>query len=272
MIVAGVDIGAATAKAVILKKEGKENAKYSSIISTGRDSFGAGKRVLLEALKKMGLTGSIDRFDYIVATGYGRVSLSFAHKTMTEIACHAKGAYHVLPSVRFIIDIGGQDSKAIKVNDKCNVTTFVMNDKCAAGSGRFLEVMAEILETDIKEFGEASLKSKDPCMINSICTVFAESEVICLRAERKPVEDLIAGIHHAIAKRVAAMAAPLGFENDIVFTGGVAKNVGIKKALEDKINEKIIIPYEDPQLIGAFGAALFAKEMLGCETGPKALF
>jgi len=205
MIVAGVDVGSATAKSVVLKSEEEKTARFSSLIQTGQDSFGAGERVLMETLQKAGLTDSIDQVDYIVATGYGRVSLSFAHKTLTEIACHAKGVRQVVHSARFVIDIGGQDSKAIKLNEIGNVTNFVMNDKCAAGSGRFLEVMAEVLETDIEDFGEISLKSNSPCMINSICTVFAESEMICLRAERKPVEDLVAGIHYSIASYVASL-------------------------------------------------------------------
>lgn len=261
MIVAGVDVGSATAKSVVLKSEAEETTTFSSLIQTGQDSFGAGERVLKETLIKAGFTDSIGHVDYIVATGYGRVSLSFAHKTMTEIACHAKGVHQVVRSARFVIDIGGQDSKAIKLNKIGNVTNFVMNDKCAAGSGRFLEVMAGVLETKLEDFGKISLKSNTPCVLNSTCTIFAESEMICMRAERKPVEDLIAGIHYAIAKRVATMAAPLGFEDDIVFSGGGAKNAGLKKALEDETKRKIIIPPEDPQLMGALGAALYAKEL-----------
>jgi len=261
LIVAGVDIGAATAKAVVLKREGEEARKISSLLPTGRDSYGAGEKVLQDALRKEGSGISIDRLDFIVATGYGRVSLSFAHKTITEIACHAKGAHWSVPSARFIIDIGGQDSKAIKLNEQGGVTSFVMNDKCAAGSGRFLEVMAGALELDLEDFGETAMKSDSPCMMSSVCTIFAESEMICLRAERRPVEDLVAGIHYSIARRIATMAAPLGFEEDIVFTGGVAKNMGMRKALEDEIKREIFIPPEDPQLTGALGAALFAEEL-----------
>ncbi len=265
MIVAGVDVGSATAKSVVLKSGEEETERFASLIPTGQDSFGAGERVLKETLQKAGITEPIDRVDYIVATGYGRVSLSFAHKTMTEIACHAKGVHQVVRSARFVIDIGGQDSKAIKLNEIGNVINFVMNDKCAAGSGRFLEVMAGVLETKLEDFGRISLKSNDPCMLNSVCTIFAESEMICMRAERKPVEDLIAGIHYAIAKRVSNMATTIGFEDDIVFSGGGAKNVGLKKALEDETGRKIIIPPEDPQLIGALGAALYAKELWNSE-------
>jgi predicted CoA-substrate-specific enzyme activase len=260
MIVAGVDVGSATAKAVVLNNKGDEAERFSSLIQTGQDSFGAGERVLKEALEKAGCSDSIEQVDYIIATGYGRVSLSFAHKTMTEITCHAKGVHHVVPSARFVIDIGGQDSKGIKLNDIGSVTNFVMNDKCAAGSGRFLEVMAGVLETDLEDFGKISLKSDNPCTLNSICTIFAESEMICMRAERKPVEDLIAGIHYSIAKRVSNMALSIGLEDDLVFSGGGAKNIGLKKALEDETKRKILIPPEDPQIMGALGAALFAKQ------------
>ncbi|MBM3132520.1 MAG: 2-hydroxyglutaryl-CoA dehydratase, partial [Chloroflexi bacterium] len=258
---------AAAAKAVVIRNDGGRVTRASSLIHTGRDVRGAGDRVLAVALTKIGFTGSIEQVDYIVATGYGRVSLPYAHMTMTEIACHARGAHSSWPKTRFIIDIGGQDSKAIKVDEKGRVTAFVMNDKCAAGSGRFLEVMADVLETDIEDFGEISLQSKDPCPMSSICTVFAESEMVALRAERKPIEDLVAGIHYSIARRVAKMAAPLGFVDDIVFTGGVAKNVGMRRALEEEIGRKIVSLTEDPQLNGALGAALFAEEVWRRENG-----
>lgn len=261
MIVAGVDIGAATTKAVVLEGEGEKPTKTSSLVETGKDVLGAGEHVLTAALEKAGFTDVIENVDYIVATGYGRVSLPYTHMTMTEIVCHAKGAHSVVPSTRFIIDIGGQDSKAIKLDKKGNVTSFVMNNRCAAGSGRFLEVMAGVLETDLKDFGNLSVKGTDPCMMSSLCTIFAESEVVVLRAEKKPLENLVAGIHYSIARRVAKMATPLGFMDDVVFTGGVAKNVGMKKALGDEIGHEIIIPPEDPQLNGALGAALFAREI-----------
>ena len=261
MIVAGVDIGAATAKAVVLKGEGEKPKKTSSLIETGSDVVDAGEHVLAAALKKAGFNEPIENVDYVVATGYGRVSLPYAHITMTEIACHAKGAHSVIPSTRFIIDIGGQDSKAIKIDDKGHVTSFVMNDKCAAGSGRFLEVMAKVLDMNLKDFGDISLKGTEPCMMSSVCTIFAESEMVVLRAERKSLENLVAGIHCSIARRVAKMASSLGFVDDVVFTGGVAKNVGMRKALSSETGRNIKITPEDPQLNGALGAAIFAQEI-----------
>ena len=253
MAVAGVDIGAIAAKAVILE----DNHILGYAISpTGSDVVMAANKVLKDSLKKAGLTEK--DLEHIVATGYGRISVPFADEKMTEISCHAKGAIWLIPETRMVIDIGGQDSKAIKCDERGNVISFAMNDKCAAGTGRFLEVMARALELPIDKFGRLSLKSKSPCGISSICTVFAESEVISLRAEKKDVEDIIAGIHKAVAKRIVTMATPIGIVSPITMTGGVAKNVGQRKALEEELGTKLIVPKE-PQIVGALGAALFAQ-------------
>jgi predicted CoA-substrate-specific enzyme activase len=189
-------------------------------------------------------------------TSPGEVWSDFADKTDTEIICHAKGAHFVIPSTRFVIDMGGQDSKAIEVDPEGNVTNFTMNDKCAAGTGRFLEVMAQVLEVDsVAEMGPLALQSEEPCTISSTCTVFAETEV---RAQGKERKDLIAGVNKAVASRVVAMASNLTFKPDAVFTGGVAKNVGVKKFLEDEIGMELLVP-DEPQIIGALGAALLAQ-------------
>jgi len=252
-VVAGVDVGAATAKAVILNND---SVLASSVIPTGFSAAGAGEAVTKEALQKAGLT--MDDLEYIVSTGYGRRAVSFANKVLTEIICHAAGVSWLIAEARTIIDIGGQDSKVIGLDDQGNVTNFVMNDKCAAGTGRFLEVMAGVLGVKISEMGPESLRGQEACQISSTCTVFAESEMVSLRAEGRSREDIIAGIHKALARRVAIMGAPVGFKQEVVFTGGVAKNVGIKKALEDEIGLEILIP-EEPQIVGALGAALLAK-------------
>jgi predicted CoA-substrate-specific enzyme activase len=194
----------------------------------------------------------------VVSTGYGRHSIRFANKALSEITCHAKGVYFLIPQARLIIDIGCQDSKIIRINEEGNVTDFVMNDKCAAGTGRFLEVMAGVLGLKIDELGAASLKSKNPSEISSTCTVFAESEVISLRAHGLSREDLVAGIHKSIAKRVAYMASNRKYDRKVVFTGGVSKNLGVIRALEEQIGQKIFVPKE-PQLTGALGAALLAQ-------------
>jgi predicted CoA-substrate-specific enzyme activase len=256
MLVAGIDGGSATAKAVIM---GDEKILGYAIRPTGHDVKLAADRVIKEALEKAGLPTSVKAFDYVVSTGYSRRSIDFANKTTTEIICHAKGAHFVIPSTRFVIDMGGQDSKAIQVGPEGNVTNFAMNDKCAAGTGRFLEVMAQVLEVDsVAEMGPLALQSKEPCTISSTCTVFAETEVVVLRAEGKDRKDLIAGVNKAVASRVVAMASSLTFKPDAVFTGGVAKNVGVKKFLEEEIGMELLVP-DEPQIIGALGAALVAQ-------------
>ena len=259
MLVAGVDVGAATAKAVILRDG--EISGYS-IRPTGYDVKVATNKVLQEALEKAGLLPATSNLDYVVSTGYARGSIGFADKTVTEIICHAMGAHFVIPSTRFIIDMGGQDSKAIEVDPEGNVTNFAMNDKCAAGTGRYLEVMAQVLEVgSVAEMGPLALQSEEPCRISSTCTVFAETEVVVLRAEGKDRKDLIAGVHKAAASRVAAMASGLTVKPDAVFTGGVAKNIGIKKFLETEFRIEFLVP-DEPQIIGALGAALFAQKEL----------
>jgi len=256
MLVAGIDVGAATAKAVIV---GDDKILGYAIRPTGHDVKLSTDRVIKEALERAGLSTSVKALDYVVSTGYARQSIDFANKTTTEIICHAKGAHFVIPSTRFIIDMGGQDSKAIEVDPEGNVTNFAMNDKCAAGTGRFLEVMAQVLEVNsVAKMGPLALQSKEPCRISSICTVFAETELVVLRAEGKDRKDLIAGVHKAVASRVVIMASSLTFKPDAVFTGGVAKNVGVKKFLEEEIGMELLVP-DEPQIIGALGAALLAQ-------------
>lgn len=262
MLVAGVDVGAATAKTVIMS-DGKILGQ--AVIPTGDRIVTAAEKVTRLALEKAGMWrdgfGFKTNFDYVISTGYGRHGVPFANKAVTEIICHAKGAYYLLPATRTIIDIGGQDSKAIGLDKKGDVIDFVMNDKCAAGTGRFLEVMAQVLGVTIEELGPVALTSKNPCQISSTCTIFAESEMVSLRAEGKPREDLIAGIVRAVSSRVVVMGRTVGFRRDIVFTGGVAKNIGVKEALEEEIQMEIIVP-EEPQTMGALGAALLAKAAL----------
>jgi predicted CoA-substrate-specific enzyme activase len=256
MIVAGVDIGAATAKALIL---GDGHILGYSIVPTGSSVKVAAEKVLDEALEKASLPRSAEELDCIVSTGYGRNAFTLARKSVTEIICHAKGAHFLIPETRTIIDIGGQDSKGISIDENGNVRDFVMNDKCAAGSGRFLEVMAAVLEVgSIDRMGSLSLQGK-ACRISSICTIFAESEVISLRAEGRSKEDLIAGVHKAIATRVAAMIRRIKIRDQLVFTGGVAKNIGVTKALEEALRTRIVVP-DEPQIIGALGAAILAAE------------
>jgi predicted CoA-substrate-specific enzyme activase len=256
MLVCGLDIGAATTKAVILN-DGRM-VSYS-VLPTGQSVNLATDKVLEEATRKLGL--GIRDFSRVVTTGYGRHAVPFTDRAVSEIICHAKGANFLLPSVRTVIDIGGQDSKIIALDGDGNVTNFVMNDKCAAGTGRFIEVMANVLEVPLEDMGKFSLTSQKPCMISSTCTVFAESEVVSLRAKGESRENLIAGIHKGVASRTVTMGRSVGFNKEVAFTGGVAKNMGVKQYLEISIGSQIIVP-EEPQIVGALGAALLA----GAET------
>jgi len=257
VLVAGIDVGAATAKVVILS-DGK--ILSYAIIPTGFDVVSAANEVTKLALEK--IDHSINELEFIISTGYARNAVPFANKTLTEILCHAKGAHFLLPGARTIIDIGGQDSKVIRINESGSVVNFTMNDKCAAGTGRFFEVMAGVLGLDISEMGPIALNSSNPCQISSTCTVFAETEVVSLRAQGRSREDLISGIHKAAALRVATLGKMVGYERQVVLTGGVAKNIGVKKFLEDEIKMETMVP-EEPQIMGALGAALLAQAELG---------
>jgi len=252
MITAGVDVGAATAKTVIVADG---HILSHAVIPTGDSVARAAERVTKAALAPVGL--SMSDLSFVISTGYGRNGVAFANKAVTEIICHAKGVNFLMPAARTVIDIGGQDSKVIRVREQGTVSDFVMNDKCAAGTGRFLEVMAGVLGLDIGEMGPISLTSKEPCSISSTCTIFAETEMVSLRAEGRTREDLVAGIHRAVASRVAVLGRTVGYREQVVFTGGVAKNMGVKTALEVSIGLPVLVP-DEPQIVGALGAALLA--------------
>ena len=254
MITAGVDVGAATAKTVIVA-DGK--ILSYAVMQTGDSVSRSAEKVTKSALEQAGL--SMSDLSFVISTGYGRNSVTFANKAVTEIICHAKGVNFLIPGARTVIDIGGQDSKVIGVRENGTVSDFVMNDKCAAGTGRFLEVMAAVLGLAIEEMGPISLTSKEPCNISSTCTIFAETEMVSLRADGRTREDIVAGIHRAVASRVAVMGRTVGYKEQVVFTGGVAKNLGVKNSLETGIGLPILIP-EEPQIVGALGAALLARQ------------
>jgi predicted CoA-substrate-specific enzyme activase len=254
MLTVGIDVGSITTKAAVVK-DGELLA--DKLISTGYNAQQAGEIVFGDIIKDLGLVPPM--IDKIISTGYGRNSIAIADKAITEITCHAAGAYYLNSAVRSVIDIGGQDSKAIAVNDTGSVKDFAMNDKCAAGTGRFLEVMAGALEVDLDDFGDFSLNADHPSIISSLCTVFAESEVISLIAKGEKRQNIIAGIHESIAARVVAMANRVGLKTPIMMTGGVAKNIGVVKALEKKIGQKIEVSPKT-QVTGAIGAALLAQK------------
>ena len=255
MISVGIDVGSITTKAAVVK-DGK--LIWDKIMTTGYNAKAAGKKIFDEIIAEL----DIDRSSIkgIISTGYGRNSLKFADKAITEITCHAVGAHYLNPKVRSVIDIGGQDSKAISIDEKGGVKDFAMNDKCAAGTGRFLEVMARALEVDLENFGNLSITADRPSKISSLCTVFAESEVISLISQGEKRENIIAGIHESIAARVSAMANRVGIKTPIMMTGGVAKNVGVLRALETKLGQPIEVS-EKTQVTGAIGAALIAQRI-----------
>ena len=261
---AGIDIGSMTTKCVIVDQD---DFLDSIVLQTESDPKTAGTNALESLLDKNG----INRTDvlYILGTGYGRISLDFFDHTATELTCHAMGVRHVNPDVKGIIDIGGQDSKAIKLKPDGSILDFVLNDRCAAGTGRFLEVMARTLNLDLGEFGELYEKSEHPCTINSTCIVFAESEVISLSAQGESKTDIAAGLQQSIAKRVGNMTKRLGIKENIVFVGGVAKNKGMRCALEDYLGIKFISLSIDPQITGALGAAVIARDRFLKKHGKK---
>jgi predicted CoA-substrate-specific enzyme activase len=252
-IVAGVDIGSTMTKVVVWG----ENVLSTFIGPTGAEYRLLAHQVVQDALRQAHL--SFEDLAYVISTGYGRMNVPFADGQITEVTCHGRGVFHLFPQARTIIDIGGQDSKAIKLNPEGKIDNFAMNDKCAAGTGRFLEVIAESLAVDLKELGELSLKAQTPVKISSICTVFAEQEVVGHLAEGKRLEDVLAGLHEAFASRIHSMAEQVKVEPPVVLTGGGAKNVGLRKALERRLGYELLVPPE-PLITGALGAALLAKE------------
>lgn len=255
--VAGIDSGSTSTDVVILDQNGK--IKSTMIIPTGGGAMMSAEKSLAAAVEKAGIQE--EDIVRIVTTGYGRAYIDSGDDSITEITCHAKGAHYLNPDVRTIIDIGGQDIKAISIDEHGVVTNFLMNDKCAAGTGRFLEMMARTLGLSLEEMSTKGLEWKENIVISSMCTVFAESEVVSLVAQNKNVADIIHGLNVSVASKVGALAARLSKKNpgEYMMTGGVAKNQGIIQALEEKLGAKLYI-CDEAQLCGALGAALFAYE------------
>ena len=257
-IFAGVDIGSTTSKALLMNEKREILSFALQFTSFDRDE--SGRQVLERALEKAGLER--DSIDYIVATGYGRRSFSAADDVVPEIVCHGKGTVELYPGTRTIIDIGGQDSKVIELDQNGIITKFEMNDKCAAGTGRFFEVLTNrLLGVTMEELGPLSLESEKPCVISSMCTIFAESEIISFLSEGIKKEDISMGMNLSIAKRIIAMgkAGRVMFAEPIVFSGGVANNVGVKAAFEQLL-KKNVNAIKNPQNTGALGAAVCAME------------
>ncbi len=254
----GCDVGSTYAKCVILDEEKKiiSSCTVRSKIDPGESA----KASILGSLKNVSGVTDPKYLTYIIGTGYGRTQVAFANENISEISCHAMGVHTVDPSIRTIIDIGGQDVKGISIDTDGSVKDFGMNDKCAAGTGRFFELMARALEVNIEEFSDLSLKSTKNISITSQCSVFAETEVITLLAQKKAIADIAAGIQMSVAKRCFGMAKSVGLVEGVTITGGCAKNEGLIKALEKVLRVKIVRLNVDPQLMGALGAAVYAQQ------------
>lgn len=264
LLYAGVDVGSATTKAVWIDAGG--TVLGACVFPSGGNLADAARRCLGMAAERAG--GIPDTAARIVATGYGRERVAERSRAVTEITCHARGARALLPEAQSVIDIGGQDSKAIALDARGRVLRFEMNDKCAAGTGRFLEVMARLLEIDLNDLGARALAAKAPVTISSTCTVFAESEVISHLAQNQAVDDIVAGLCRAIASRVYGLVSRSRLAAPTIMTGGVARNLGVVKAMEAQLGYTIQVP-ESPQTVGAYGAALIALDDGTQEGGEK---
>ena len=256
MIVGGCDIGSTTGKAVIMK-DGEIIA--STIIPSTTKPEETARIAMDEALKQAGLS-SIDDLDYIVGTGYGRLKVQFAKENISEISCHARGAHWMSPTVRTVVDIGGQDCKVMSISDEGKVVEFVMNDRCAAGTGRFFEGMARVLDCGLDGISSLENQGAEPATITSQCSVFAESEVVTLINEGNDLKSIIAGINNSVSGRLNSMVRKVGLVEDVALTGGCAKNAGLAKALEKHLKVTVKQLPQDPQIAGAVGAALIAAE------------
>ncbi len=257
MVVCGIDVGARTAKAVLLV-DGAIAAH--SVVRTGPESAAAAVAALERSLETTALRR--EDIEFTVATGYGRVVVPFAQRNVTEIACHARGNYYFFPGVRTILDMGGQDCKAIRCDETGRVTNFLMNDKCAAGTGRALEVMASLLQVRLEDLGQLSLEASNGLVkISNTCVVFAKSEVLALARQGVPTPDILAALCDGVAERVKGLLRAVGVEEDFVISGGISKNIGVVRRVEQKLGTTSHICFE-PQVVGALGAALFARDFL----------
>ena len=254
MIVAGIDIGSRAAKAVVMNDG---NIVSSVICDTGPESVRTSQMTMARVLDGTGL--SLDNVEYVVATGYGRVLVPFANENISEISCHARGITWYFPEVRTILDMGGQDCKAINCDADGRVNNFIMNDKCAGGTGRFLEMIADVLNIPLEKIGETALESKQAIPFNTICAVFAKSEAIAYLRKGVSKGDILAGLNEAIATRCLNLLKRVSIEKEFTITGGIAKNRGMVAQLREKVGFEPLL-CEDPQIIGAWGAALFAKD------------
>jgi len=260
-IAVGVDVGSTQSKAVLMGDDGQGIKILSrALVDTGANVTRAAQSAFDQCCRNAGIPPQ--DVGFIVGTGYGRYKITFGNAQMTEISCHARGAHFLCPGTRTVIDMGGQDSKAISVGPSGEVLDFVMNDKCAAGTGRFLANAAEVMGISLDEIGPLSLRASHPVKIATVCTVFVESDILSYLAQGKRAEDIMGGVHLAIAKRTLSLARRLTIEPEITMTGGVARNTGMVQALETVLGQKLHVS-PDAHFMGAVGAGLFALEKLG---------
>ena len=252
---AGVDVGSTQTKAVVIDE--KKRIVGRSLIDTGANVILAAENAYVKALDQ----GNVreEEVEYVIGTGYGRYKVTFGNTQVTEISCHARGAVQMFPNTKTVIDMGGQDTKAIRVSSVGEIIDFCMNDKCAAGTGRFLGAASNALEIPLPQLGPTALESERPVRISTTCTVFAESEVLSWLGKGKKIDDILMGVHQSIAKRSIGLLRRVGIEEEVTFTGGVAKNTGMIYALEENLDLKLNVS-EESHYMGALGAALFALD------------
>ena len=254
---AGVDVGSTQTKAVVVDESGLIVGR--SLTSTGANVMRAAETAFRDALAAGGLRE--EEVEYVIGTGYGRYKVTFGNTQVTEISCHGRGAVHMFPATRTVVDMGGQDTKAIRVGPTGDIVDFCMNDKCAAGTGRFLGAASAALEIPLEELGPTALRSERPVPITTTCTVFAESEVLSWLARGKKIEDILLGVHQSITSRAMGLMRRVGIEREVTFTGGVARNIGMVKALNDAVGFEVNVS-PDAHFMGAIGAALFAMDRI----------
>lgn len=264
--VAGVDVGSTQTKAVIIDEN--KSIVGRALIDTGSNVVQAAQDAFSKALNDCGLR-DVEEVEYVIGTGYGRYRVTFGDTQITEISCHGRGAVHMFPNTRTVLDMGGQDTKAIRVGDSGEIDDFCMNDKCAAGTGRFLGAAAMALDIPLDDLGSTALKSTKSVRISTTCTVFAESEVLSWLGKGKKIEDILWGVHWSIASRSAGLLRRVGLEDEITFTGGVTRNIAMIKAIEKRLEKKINVS-DDSHFMGALGAALFALDHVLASRTPKA--
>jgi (R)-2-hydroxyacyl-CoA dehydratese activating ATPase len=254
---AGVDVGSTQTKAVLIDEAGAIVGR--SLVMTGANVIKAAETAFAEALAAADVRE--EEVEYVVGTGYGRYKVTFGNTQVTEISCHGRGAVHLFPATRTVVDMGGQDTKAIRVSPTGEIVDFCMNDKCAAGTGRFLGAVAAALDVPLSELGPLALGSDKPVKISTTCTVFAESEVLAWLGRGKKVEDILLGVHRSMVSRSIGLMRRVGIEREVTFTGGVTKNVGMVRELNTALGFEVNVS-DDAHFMGAIGAALFARDRI----------